>query len=280
MSGGRLDECLDDAVAGERFGADMRQLFERFLAPPRRAADPLSQTNERVDDEGGARQADHRKAGVDEHEQRGVGDKSERFSRQVARGLGDDLLDLRHVVADAGHELAGRPLREEPGRLTQNVSIQRVSEIHDDALSDVGHQVRGDVRADAFQRVGRDDEPGDQLDALLIDEDVIDDVLDEIREARRAGGVDDHAQDRPREAAAVRPGVLKEAVERCRVPHKRAVSRYPSGCDRCHSHAVRTIVSSSGSFGVQPRAVRALSGAAYRTAGSPARRGAKFQGTF
>ena len=36
-------ERLDDAVAGERLGADVRQLLERFLAAPRRPPHALAE---------------------------------------------------------------------------------------------------------------------------------------------------------------------------------------------------------------------------------------------
>ena len=44
-------ERLDDAVAGERFGRDVRQLLELFLAAPRRAANALAEPHERIDHE-------------------------------------------------------------------------------------------------------------------------------------------------------------------------------------------------------------------------------------
>ena len=42
---------LDDAVAGERLGGDVRQVLELLLAPPRRAADALAEPDQRIDHE-------------------------------------------------------------------------------------------------------------------------------------------------------------------------------------------------------------------------------------
>ena len=43
-------ERLDDAVPGERLGADVRQVLERLLAAPRRAPHPLAEPHQRIDD--------------------------------------------------------------------------------------------------------------------------------------------------------------------------------------------------------------------------------------
>ena len=53
---------------GERFGADVRQLLQRLLAPPRRAAHALSEADERIEDDGRPREADEREPGVVMHE--------------------------------------------------------------------------------------------------------------------------------------------------------------------------------------------------------------------
>ena len=64
-------ERLDDAVAGERFRRQMRQVLEMFLAPPRRAPDPLAQTDERIDHQRRAGQGDERQPPVEvEHQRR------------------------------------------------------------------------------------------------------------------------------------------------------------------------------------------------------------------
>ena len=51
-------------MAGERLGADVRHLLQRLLAPARRPADALAETDQRIDDERRAREADDRQPGV------------------------------------------------------------------------------------------------------------------------------------------------------------------------------------------------------------------------
>ena len=56
--------------------------------------------------------------------------------------------------------------------------------------------------------------------------------------------------------------------------------RYPWGCAWCQAQAVRTIDGNAGKRGVHPSSASAFRGDAYRTAGSPGRRGASAHGTF
>ena len=92
-------------------------------------------------------------------QQRREADERQRLAGEIAGRLRDRLLHLADVVVDPRHQLPGRALREEPGRLAEDVAVERVAQIHDDALPDVGHQVRRDVRADALEQVQPDDAP-------------------------------------------------------------------------------------------------------------------------
>ncbi len=58
-------------MAGQRFGADMSHLFLGLLRAPRSTPDSLTEPDERIDDEGRARQTDDREASVvvDQHRQ-------------------------------------------------------------------------------------------------------------------------------------------------------------------------------------------------------------------
>ncbi len=80
-------ECLDDAVAGECFRAQVRNLFERFLAPARGAAHALPQSNQRIHDERRAGEADDRQPGVVPEEQARIADQRQCFPSQIARSL-------------------------------------------------------------------------------------------------------------------------------------------------------------------------------------------------
>jgi hypothetical protein len=64
-------ERLDDAVAGKRLGADVRQLLERLLAAPGRAAHALSQPDQRIHNQRRAGHADQGEPRVQiKHERR------------------------------------------------------------------------------------------------------------------------------------------------------------------------------------------------------------------
>jgi hypothetical protein len=51
---------------------------------------------------------------------------------------------------------------EEGRRLAENVSKEHVSQIADDTLSDVGHQVAGQIGCNAFREVHAEDRGGDR----------------------------------------------------------------------------------------------------------------------
>ena len=99
-------------------------------------------------------------------QQRRVADERQRLAREIAGRFRHRLLHLADVVVDARQQLAGGALREEAGRLAEDVPVQRVAQVHHDALPDVGHQIRRDVRADALQQVDADDRPGDERELV------------------------------------------------------------------------------------------------------------------
>ena len=152
-------ECLDDAVTGERFGAQMGQVLERLLAAPRRPAHALSEPDQRIHDERRAGQADDGQPRIVVEQQRRIADERERLAREIARGFRHGLLDLADVVVDPRQKTAGRAVGEKARRLVEDVAVERVAQVHDDALADVGHQVGRHVRSDAFQQVHEDDGP-------------------------------------------------------------------------------------------------------------------------
>ena len=104
------------------FGADVRQLLERLLAAPRRPPHALAEPDQRIDDQRRAGQADDRQPRVVVEQQRGKADERQRLAREIAGRLRHRLLHLADVVVDARHQLAGRALREEAGRLTEDVA--------------------------------------------------------------------------------------------------------------------------------------------------------------
>ena len=89
------------AARGERLGADMGDVAERFLAAVGGAADALPEPGQRVDDERRAGEAHDGEPGVVIEEQRRESDEGQRLAGQVAEGLGDGLLHLPDVVGDA-----------------------------------------------------------------------------------------------------------------------------------------------------------------------------------
>src|SRR5439155_24165496 len=79
-------------VAGKRFGAQMRKRFERLLTASGRPPDALAESNQRIDDEWRAGQADEREARIVIEEQRRVRHERERFAREIADGFRNRLL--------------------------------------------------------------------------------------------------------------------------------------------------------------------------------------------
>ena len=73
-----------------------------------------------------------------------------------------------------------------------------------------------------FKQIDADDRPGDEREALLIGEHVVEDRLDERGQARRSDGVDEHADDGPGEPAAIRRRVAEQTLQRMR----HSVNRY------------------------------------------------------
>ncbi len=141
---------------GERLGAHVRQVLELLLAAPRRLAQPLAQPRQRVEHERRAGKEDERQFAV-------VGRSAGRRSRSGA----SDSRSRSPIVSDTvcwiwptsfgdpGHQLTGRPAREEGRRLVQHVPEQFVPHVHHDALPDVGHQVGREVAAHALEQVAR-----------------------------------------------------------------------------------------------------------------------------
>ena len=68
-----------------------------------------------------------------------------------------------HVVGDARHQAASGLRREECGRLSEHVAEQQVAQVADDALPDIGHQVRTRHTRQSLWRI--DDEDRDDVES-------------------------------------------------------------------------------------------------------------------
>ena len=207
-------ERFHDSVAREGFGAEMRNVLERLLAPPRRPAHALAEPDERVDDQRSAGQADDRQPAVVVQEECRIADERERLAREIAGRFRHGLLHLADVVVDPGQQAARRAVREKARRLIEDVPVERVAHVHHNALPDVGHQIRRHVRADALQQVDADDGPRRPGDVLLLRQQAVENRPNEVRETGGPDRVDDHPNDRPREPAAVRRRVAKQTPQR------------------------------------------------------------------
>src|SRR5258707_263057 len=89
-------------------------------------------------------------------------------------------------------------------------------------MADVGHQIGRHVRTDALQQIHRDDGPGREGEALLVEEHVVEDRPDESGQSGRPDGVQRHPRDGGNQPPAVGPRVAKEAPQRVR----HSVNRY------------------------------------------------------
>ena len=108
---------LDDAMTGKRLDRDVRQVGQLLLHPAARAANSLSEANERINDNRRARDDDERELVVVVEHQAGVPEHGEPFAQQISDRFRHGDLDLLHVVRDARHQLPARPLAEECRRL-------------------------------------------------------------------------------------------------------------------------------------------------------------------
>ena len=124
------------------------------------------------------------------------------------------MLHLADVVGHAREQLARRAAREEARRLPEDVPLQPVAQVAHDPLADVGHQVGGEVRAEALEDVEADDERGDERQVLAVRQHLVEDVLDQVCERRRCRRVHEHRRKRPREAQAIGRRVAKQSEER------------------------------------------------------------------
>ncbi len=104
--------------------------------------------------------------------------------------------------------------------------MQRVAQVTNDALADVGHEEARTVGADALEEVREEnlcaDDPGRAARdvgahgrglPVLHREESVDDFLDHPGEVRRPEGVEQHRAERDHEAGTVRGGVAKQTKE-------------------------------------------------------------------
>jgi hypothetical protein len=207
-------ERLHDPMTRERFGADMRHVLERLLAAGTRAPHPAAELGERIEDERRTREAHERKPRVVVHENTREENHRQRFTREITNRLGHRALKLTDVVGDSRHQPPGRLQREERRGLTEHVAEQLVAEIVDDALPDVSHQVRREIRAQTFEEIEREDRERDRQQIALRRQDLVEDRPDEGGHSRGASAVHRHRQRSARQPPTIGARVAHEAVKR------------------------------------------------------------------
>ncbi len=216
-----------------------------FLAALRRLAHALAQSHQRIDDDRRAGEADEGELGVEVDQDDEIADQREAFADQIADRFGDRLLNLLHVAGDARHQLPARAAREEAGRLAERVREQLTAHVAHHELAHVRHQERREVRADAFAQRGEDDEQADLHDAVLrqvLDQDIVENRFDQVREQSRCGAVEEHRDERRKQSAPIRSPVPKQSKEMIHAGEDASVAlRYPCGWRRRHCQAVSTI---------------------------------------
>ena len=276
-------ERLDDAMAGERLGADVRELLERFLAAPRRPPHALAEPDQRIDDQRRAGEADDRQPRVVVEQQRRVADQRQRLARQIAGRLRHRLLHLADVVVDARQQLAGGAVREEAGRLVRGCAgrARCAGPSRRAGRRRPSGTTRRTSRCPSAGRRRRS--PRRRAPTSCCCGSTLSKIgLMSAGQAGRADRVDDHPDDRPRQPAAIRPRVAEQASQRVTL----SITDWPpsadSRADACDASPTRcaTIVSRSANRGC-PAAARPAPCAAPRRArpDRPARRGASVHGT-
>ncbi len=176
-----------------------------------------------IDHQRGARQANERQARVHVDEHGGVADDRQRLARQIADRLRHRELHLGDVVGQARHQPAGGLPREVGGRLVEDVAKERAPQIVDDPLADLRHPQRRQVGAHALQDVEAEHRPGDQTERPACRQHLVEDRLDQRRDARLRQSVHHHRHECADEPPAIGPGVLEESEERLH-----SVNRYLS----------------------------------------------------
>ena len=192
-------ERLDDAMPGERLGRDVRHVLLRFLAPARDGADALAEPHQRVDDQRRRRHAQQRQLRVVVEQQGHRTDEHQGFAREIADRFRHGALHEADVVVDARQQLPDRAARKERRRLIEHVPEELIAHDHHDAMAESLHQVTGEVGAEPLDQVDGQDRNRNDAEIALGDQHVIDDRLDEIRQRRIGGPVDDHGQRRHRQ---------------------------------------------------------------------------------
>ena len=92
---------------------------------------------------------------------------------------------------------------EEAHRLQDDPVVEPVAQVHDRALPDPAHQVGAEVGEHPLGEVEEDDEPCDPAEVHVLDEYVVEDGLDEVREPRRGDAETEHRRAGEREPATV-----------------------------------------------------------------------------
>ena len=273
-------ERLDDAMAGQRFGADVGHLFLRFLRAPRGAPHALPQAHERIDDE------------------RRAGEADDRQPRVVVEQHGDDSRPASAIRAPDRRSCPTPPAAPAPRRWSgatsdgrSSASLKKAADCPSMCRKTTLRRsrttrcptsvIRYDERYAPMPLSDVDDEDGDDRrdQTLACGQHAVEDRLDQ-------GG--EHTPTRRRRAPSppARPPVAPDVVAHTRrgggarspghPTRTIAQGRSPNPCGwaLCQRQASRTIVSRSARFGVQPRSWRIRCADAYSTAGSPGRRGA------
>jgi hypothetical protein len=86
------------------------------------------------------------------------------------------------------------------------VREQDVAQIADDALSDVGHPIAGEVGTGAFDQIQRKDCDDDLRELFMPRQHAIENRLNQRGDTRGRGAVHDHRRRRSGKPAAIGPG--------------------------------------------------------------------------
>ena len=213
-------EGLHHAEAGDRLLQDLRDVTpapERGLA---RRAQVAAQPDERVEGQRDPDQREQRELPVLDEEDRDEPDDGQALLQEVAGHLGHRVLDLLHVGGHVAHEGAGAVAAEEAEGLVQHVLVEVVAQVGDRALAGGGDHRRREERAQALDRVEGEKRERHRADVDVLDEDVVEDRLDHVDDARSGRGVTGGGDPRRQQHHAVRAAVAEEPSELSRLrPH-------------------------------------------------------------
>ena len=172
-------------------------------------AEPAARKDQKPRDHGQHDDDQQGEPPVDEEDEEEHPDEGDGVEDQLDEGVGDEVLERRHVAGDAAHQFADPGGVQRAQRHALHVVVEHDPDIHHDALPDVVHQVLPPVERHGLEDEEQDDGDADQVQGEQVsgDQDVVDHALEEPGGKNVEPRGREHEKHRSREAVPVGSGV-------------------------------------------------------------------------